>query len=186
MVPITHDGKPRPRPKPTRAIEAIATTIKPKPKLHLKKKKTIKPNDQRIKKKSLSKLSELQFKPLSNPLEPSEPSPTNPARQSTLIQTHHQPIPSHHHAQIKPWTQPNSNASLEREREMWDERKRDFAEKKYHHHDLATPRSTTAHREKQGVGDGETKWEWERGLKEERGLKTQKIKREKKTNGIKN
>ena len=65
-----------------------------------------------------------QFKPLSNPL---EPSPANPARQSTPIQTHHRLIPTHHHAQIKPRTQPSSDASLEREREMWDERKRDFA-----------------------------------------------------------
>ena len=66
----------------------------------------------------------LRFKPLSNP---SEPSPAHPACRSTMIQTHHQLIPTHHHAQIKPWTQPSSGASLEREREMWDERKRDFA-----------------------------------------------------------
>ena len=68
-----------------------------------------------------------RFKPLSNPSEPSEPSPAHPTRRSTLIQTHHQQIPTHHHAQIKPQTQPSSGASLEREREMWDERKRDFA-----------------------------------------------------------
>ena len=35
--------------------------------------------------------------------------------------------PNHHRAQIKPQTQPSSDASLEWEREMWDERKRDFA-----------------------------------------------------------
>ena len=51
----------------------------------------------------------LWFKPLSNP---SEPSPAHPARRSILIQTHHQPIPTHHHAQIKPRTQPSSDASL--------------------------------------------------------------------------
>ena len=66
----------------------------------------------------------LRFKPLSNP---SEPSLANPTRRSTLIQTHHQLILTHHHAQIKPRTQPSSDASLEWEREMWDERKRDFA-----------------------------------------------------------
>ena len=79
--------------------------------------------------------------------------------------------------QCKPWTR-KRDVRWEKE---WGLRERGtLQKKKYHHHDLATPRSTTAHREKQGVGDEETKWEWGR-----EDWKTQKIKREKKTDGIK-
>ena len=109
---------------------------------------------------------------------------------STPIQTYHQPILAHHHAQIKPQTQPSSGASLERER-VRTERKRDFAEKKrkkknhHHHRDLATPRSTInmppLHTERN------REWEMEResGSERER-TKKHKIKREKKTKRIKN
>ena len=68
-------------------------------------------------------------------LKPRKPIPQTHSNEPTTPQTHssnplrrtHQSIPTHHYAQIKPQTQPSSGASLEQGREIWDERKRDFA-----------------------------------------------------------
>ena len=75
---------------------------------------------------------------------------------STPIQTHHQPIPVHHHAQIKPRTQPSSGASLERER-VRTERKRDFAEKNttINRPPLHTERNREWEMERQSGSEGE-------------------------------
>ena len=54
------------------------------------------------------------------------------------------------------------------------------------HMEIHHEQATIAHREKQGVRDGETEWEWGReDWRRRKDWKTQKIKREKKANGIK-
>ena len=119
--PITTTAPP---PCPPRHHYPLPTKIPPKQKPILKfKKKKKKTHSVKPKKSTPLQLRcpLLFFLFKLNPiwLHPTTPiHETQKTHSSNPLQRAHQPIPTHHHAQIKPRTQPSFGASLEREREM--------------------------------------------------------------------